>query len=119
MIVRESINFVRGKSSKSSLGVGRRVEIHRFFDELNISREDYTIDDDLNIHFKESLYLNGAQIEKLPDNLKVGWGLHLRGTQIAELPAGLEVEGSLYLTGSQIRELPPDLEVGGEIFKDF
>ena len=99
MIVRENIDFKRGMNSKESLGVGRRAEIHRFFDELNISREDYTINDNLDILLPGNLDLNDSQIRELPKGLKVG--------------------GSLYLRGTQIRELPPDLEVGGEIFKDF
>jgi hypothetical protein len=99
MIVRESINFVRGKSSKESLGVGRRAEIHRFFDELDIDREDYTIDDNFGIYFKGNLDLDNSQIR--------------------ELPSGLEVGGNLFLRGSKIEELPPDLKVGEEIYKNF
>ena len=100
MIVRESINFVRGKSSKSSLGVGRRVEIHRFFDELNISREDYTIDDNFGIYFRGSLFLADSQIRELPAGLVVGGYLDLMGSQIRELPAELKVGGNLYMRGS-------------------
>ena len=59
-----------------------------WLDSKNIS---YTLSADDNLTVGGSLYLQGAQITKLPDNLTVGGSLDQRGTQITKLPDGLTV----------------------------
>ena len=97
---------------------------------------EYEIDDNFNIYVKGNLYLSGAkitslpdnlevsgyidlennkEITSLPDNLKVGKFLDLRNTNIISLPNNLKVKGSLFLEGTKITSLPDDLKVGGSI----
>ena len=98
-IKRENMNFERGQDPKESMGIGKRALIKKWFDDLEISPDNYTIDDNLNIFFEWDLYLANIPITSLPDNLSVG--------------------GSLYLANTKITSLPDNLSVRGEIYKDF
>jgi hypothetical protein len=111
--------FVRAKDPKETIGIGKRALIKKWFDSVNVSPDEYTIDKDLNISVEGSLDLIRTQITKLPNNLSVGGDLDLYGSDITELPDNLEVRGNLFLRGTQITSLPDSLSVGGHIFKDF
>jgi len=136
--VYESISFERGKDPKSSMGIGKRALIEKWF-RTWVPDVKYMIDDNLNIIVGGDLWLRGTQITELPDNLRVGGSLDLAETQITKLPDNLRVGGDLYLQrtqitelpdnlsvggwldlkGTQITELPDNLRVGGKIYKDF
>jgi len=132
--------FERGGDPKKSMGIGKRALIKKWFDDLDVSPDKYTIDDKLNIFFegylglsntliaslpdnltiiRGYLGLSNTLITSLPDNLSVGGSLYLRNTQITYLPDNLSVGGDLYLRNTQITSLPDNLSVGGEIYKDF
>ena len=114
----EIIDFERGQDPKSSIGIGRKALIEKWF-RTWAPDVNYTIDDNLNIYVRGDLWLRGAQITELPDNLSVGGSLDLQRTQITKLPDNLSVGGGLYLQRTQITKLPDNLSVGGEIYKDF
>ena len=95
----ENMRFERGQDPKSSMGIGKRALIKKWFDDLAVSPDDYTIDDNFNIN--------------------VGGYLNLRNTSITSLPDNLSVGRSLYLENTKITSLPDNLSVGGEIYKDF
>jgi hypothetical protein len=118
-LVRENINFERGKDPKETMGLGQRTLIKKWFDSVGVNPDEYTIDKDLNISVGGDLFLVGKQITKLPDNLSVGGWLDLRRTQITKLPDNLSVGGWLDLRDTQITELPDNLRVGRKIYKDF
>jgi hypothetical protein len=68
---------------------------------------------------KGSLILRDcAQLESLPDGLKVGGSLYLEGcTGLRILPVGLEVGHSLFLEGCiRLRSLPDGLKVGHSLW---
>ena len=74
-IVREHINFEIPFSAddfKRKLKVGKIAQIEKWFNDLDISSEEYTIDKDFNINVKENLFLSGTNITSLPYNLSVG-----------------------------------------------
>ena len=102
-LVREHITrfekATSGDDFKRKLGVGRIALIDKWFSDLGISSDRYTIDKNFNISVGGYLYLYGTKITALPDNLRVG--------------------GSLYLGGTKITALPDNLKVGGKIYKDF
>ena len=68
----ENMRFERGQDPKSSMGIGKRALIKKRFDDLDISPDEYTIDNKLNIFFGEDLDLRNTPITSLPDNLSVG-----------------------------------------------
>ena len=108
----EIIDFERGQDPKSSIGIGRKALIEKWF-RTWASDAEYMIDDDLNIYVRGDLWLRRTQITELPDNLRVGGSLDLAETQITKLPDNLSVGGYLNLQGTQITELPDNLRVGG------
>jgi len=112
-----------GDDFKRKIGVGRIALIDKWFSDLGISSDRYTIDKNFNIHIQGYIdlrkYLRGTNITSLPDNLSVGGNLDLDGTNITSLPDNLSVGGSLYLRGTKITALPDNLSVGREIYKDF
>jgi len=115
----ENMRFERGQDPKSSMGIGKRALIKKWFDDLDISPDEYTIDDKLNIFLGGSLYLSNTKITSLPDNLSVERSLDLENSQITSLPDNLSVGGYLDLANTKITSLPDNLSVGGEIYKDF
>ncbi len=111
--VYETLDFERGRDPKETMNIGKRTLIKKWFDSVDVSPDEYTIDKDLNITVKKSLYLRDTQITKLPDNLTIGGWLHLQGTLLTKLPENLTVGGSLDLMGTSISELPDNLTIGG------
>ena len=102
-ISKEHIRFERSNSEenfKKDLGIGKIYQIEKWFSNLGISSNKYTIDKDFNIKVKESLDLKGTNITSLPDNLSVGENLGLKGTNITSLPDNLSVGGWLDLNGN-------------------
>ena len=90
--------FERGGDPYRKLGVGRIVLIEKWFSDLGISSDKYTIDKDFNINVGRSLYLCGTNITSLPNNLlSVEGYLNLRETNITSLPDNLSVEKYIYL----------------------
>ena len=122
-LVREHITrfekATSGDDFKRKIGVGRIALIDKWFSDLGISSDRYTIDKNFNISVLGSLNLYGTKITALPDNLSVGGDLDLSGTKITSLPDNLSVGGSLDLKGTNITALPDNLSVGREIYKDF
>ena len=140
-LVRERINekFTEDSDPIEDIGIGSKYLIQKWFESVGVDRSEYAIDDDLTIYFEGFLDLEGTQITKLPDNLRVGGSLDLQGTQTTELPSNLMVGGdldlerskiiklpdnlivggNLYIQETQITELPESLTVKGEIYKDF
>ena len=75
-LVREHITrfekATSGDDFKRKLGVGKIVQIEKWFSDLGISSDRYTIDKNFNISVGGDLYLEETKITALPDNLKVG-----------------------------------------------
>ena len=117
--VYENMRFERGQDPKTSMGIGKRALIKKWFDDLGVNPDEYTIDNHLNIKVGGSLNLENTQITSLPANLSVGEYLDLRNTQITSLPDNLSVGGSLDLENTKITFLPDNLSVRGKIYKDF
>jgi hypothetical protein len=72
-----------------------------------------------NLGLADSIDLSGSDIERLPDDLqRVKGSLILRDcAQLESLPDGLKVGGSLYLEGcTGLRSLPDGLQVGHSLF---
>ena len=116
-IVRENItSFERGGDPYRKLGIGRIYQIDKWFSDLGISSNEYTIDKDFNINVYGDLYLGGTNITSLPDNLSVRGWLDLDGTDITSLPNDLNVGKSLFLRVTKITSLPNDLSVGGYLY---
>ena len=113
------INFERGIDPKFAMDIGKRALIKKWFDDLDISPDEYNIDKNLHISFKLSLFLMGEEIISLPDNLSIGGSLDLFKSKITSLPDNLSVEGFLDLRRTQIASLPDNLKVKGNILKDF
>ena len=80
--VYENMRFERGQDPKSSMGIGKRALIKKWFDDLDIDPDYYTIDDNFNINIEKDLFLNNAQITSLPDNLSVRGCLYIEKNQI-------------------------------------
>ena len=121
-LVRENIEFKRGRNIYTSLNIGQRSLIKKWFDDVEKEKGykiDYIIDDSLNIKVSRSLNLRGTTITSLPDNLSVGRSLDLEGTKIISLPDNLSVGGYLDLRYTNITSLPDNLIVGVKIYKDF
>jgi len=116
-LIKEHITrFERGGDPYRKLGVGRAALIDKWFSDLGISPDRYTIDKDFNINVEEWLDLEGTNITSLPDNLSVGGWLDLDGTDITSLPNDLSVGWSLDLRGTNITSLPDNLSVGENIW---
>jgi hypothetical protein len=110
------MNFTRGQDPKAAMNVGKRVEIIKWFDYLEINSEYYEIDDKLNIVVYGSLDLYDVKISELPDNLIIHGCLDISHTNITKLPNNLIVKGSLFLNYTNITELPNNLIVGGHLY---
>jgi len=138
-LVRENItNFERGGDPYRKLSIGKATLIDKWFSNLGISSDEYTIDKDFNINvggyldlrgtnitslpnnlsIKRSLDLERTNITSLPNDLSVGMNLFLYGTKITSFPDNLSVEWSLYLYGTNITSLPNNLNVGRDIWLD-
>ena len=121
-IVREHITRFERPSSeedfKRKVGIGRIYQIKKWFSDLGISSDRYTIDKDFNINIKGSLDLRNTDITSLPDNLSIGGSLHLSETKITSLPNDLSVGSSLWLREIKITSLPNNLSVGEYIWLD-
>ena len=117
--VYENIEFERGLEPKQALSLGSRALIKKWFDDLDISPDRYTINTDLSIEVKGDLWLRGTNISSLPNNLSVGGRLDLRETNITLLPDNLSVKGYLDIEGTNITSLPDNLSIEGTIYKDF
>jgi len=113
--VYENMEFKRGQDPKRSMGIGKRALIKKWFDDLDVGSEEYSIDDNFNIFFKRSLDLRNTQITSLPDNLSIRGDLYLTNTLITSLPNNLSVRGFLDLTNTPITFLPDNLSVGGSL----
>jgi hypothetical protein len=142
-LVKEHIileKFTDDSDPISDMGIGTQSQIKKWFDSVGISSKYYTIDDQMYIHVRGNLDLEGTRITelpnnlrsvkgfldldgttitKLPDNLSVGGNLYLYNTAIAKLPNNLSVGGDLYLQGTAITKLPKNLKVNCNIYKDF
>lgn len=108
------MNFERTGNVKSSLNLGRKALIKKFFDDVGFSCEHYTIDNN-KIIFNHSLDLEKSKPNEMPNNLIIEGSLYLVYSNITKLPNNLKVNGSLYLSKTNIIELPDNLIVGGFI----
>ena len=71
ILVKEHINFQRGLDPKAAMGIGPKVLIKQWFDDLGIPPKNYVINPDLSIDYKYDLDLSNTKITSLPDNLTV------------------------------------------------
>jgi hypothetical protein len=114
-LVKENLyEFTRGNDPLDTLNIGYAAKIHKFFDDLDIDRRDYTVEGK-QIIFKDNLNLGGnSNLIKLPNNLKPEKSLFLSGCiNLIELPDNLDVNDSLYLSGcTSLVKLPDNLTVG-------
>ena len=116
-LIKEHITrFERGGDPYRKLGVGKIALIDKWFSDLDIGSDRYTIDKDFNINVRGSLDLSGTNITSLLNNLNVGGYLYLEGTNITSLPNDLSVGWSLDLRGTNITSLPDNLSVGENIW---
>jgi hypothetical protein len=108
-LVRESIsNFERGKDLKDALVLGKRAQIKKWFDDLDIDESYYEIKDDLSVIVKGWLNLRYTHMIELPDNLTIEGDLTIRHAQ--KLPKNLTIEGNLNLMNTELTELPDNLK---------
>ena len=114
-IDRKNISFQRGGDPYRKLGVGKAALIEKWFNDLGISSDEYTIDKDFNINVEGSLDLEGTDITSLPNDLSVGGSLYLSEIDIISLPNDLSVGGSLDLWKTKITSLPNNLSIGGSL----
>ena len=112
------MNFERGQDPKHTLNIGQRTLIDKWFKEWAPEAE-YTVDENLNIKLRASLYFYRQPISHLQDNLSVGGILDIRHTLITSLPENLSVEKWLNIRDTEIDSLPDSLKVKGYIYKDF
>ena len=108
--------FQRGRSVKDTLGLGKRALIKKWFDDLGKSSNEYVINDDFSIDYKNGLYLENTKITKLPDNLTVHGWLDLTNTKITELPDNLTIHGYLDLDNTNITKLPNNLIFNNSLY---
>ena len=114
--INEIQGFERGGDPYRKLGVGKITLIEKWFSDLGISPDKYTIDKDFNINVEGSLDLEGTDITSLPNDLSVGGSLDLWKTKITSLPNNLSIGGSLNLSRTKITSLPDNLSVGRNIW---
>jgi len=62
-----------------------------------------------------SLYLEGSQIQELPNLTEVEWSLFLSNSQIQALPKLERIGENLYLSYSQIEKLPNLVKIGMDL----
>ena len=106
--------FKRGRDVKTSLNIGKRVQIEKWFDTFAPDVE-YTIGEDLSVHVDRGLNLFHTSVTHLPDGLHVDGYIDLQGTPITHLPDGLYVVWDLDLKSTPIKQLPYSLHVGGDL----
>ena len=112
MKARKVYEFKRGQDVKASLGVGKKIQIEKWFETFAPNVE-YIIKTDLSVRVGGDLDLSDTSITHLPDGLHVvGGDLDLNDTSITHLPDRLYVGGSLDLQGTPIKHLPDRLYVG-------
>ena len=110
--------FVRGGDPLDTLGIGYEAKIHKFFDDLEISRNNYTILEDRQITFRFLDLSHCTIVIELPDNLYIENDFYLMNCKnLIKLPNNLTVDNNLWLNSSdKIVELPDDLIVHGSIY---
>jgi hypothetical protein len=67
--------------------------------------------DSFNVYSRIVLGLEPETIKEVPEMAS----LKLTNADIDQLPNGLKIKGDLTLTGSKVTQLPKDIEVGGRI----
>ena len=68
MLVRESISFQRNRDPKQALGVGVRVLIEEWLEEMSVTN--YVINDDLTIDVNGEVYLDNKDLITFPEYIK-------------------------------------------------
>ena len=71
-LVKESLSFERGQSPKTSMGVGRIVQIKKWLDHMRIEKENYTINDDHTIDIVNDVDLTYKELREFPEFIKFG-----------------------------------------------
>ena len=118
-LVKESLNeFGKGVDPLKTMELGYRASIIKFFEDLNIKEENYTIEETGEILYKMGLDLTFNK-NTIPNNLTVKGNVHLSKTNISKLPENLTIWDSLFiLYNTKLTELPDSLSVGGKIYLD-
>jgi len=114
LVKQNLFEFTRGSDPFNTLGIGYAAKIYKFFDDLGVDREIYTIEGK-QIKFIDSLYLdNNLSLVELPNNLIFGWLVSLKNCiNLVKLPEDIIIPGSLSLDGcTSLVELPHNLSVG-------
>ncbi len=115
-----AINFTKGQSPSRAMGLGKAVEIDKFFSALGISKSDYVIDEnnDFSIYFKGDLDLVNKNLTGLPTFLSKAeveenfWCDGNKLTSLVNCPR--EVGGSFSCTNNPLesKDGGPDHVVG-------
>ena len=118
-LVKESLNeFGKGNDPLKTMGLGKISEIREFFRSLNISDDNYLVNNETGkIHYLDNLNLDNTNITYLPDNLHISGFLSLEDNMdLTNLPENLTVAGSIYLGSTNITELPEGTNIMQNIY---
>ena len=117
MRAKQIYEFTRGGDPFDTLGIGYKAKIHKFFDELDIERNLYIIENN-NIIFMKGLKLIGnTNLIKLPDNLKINMYFNVNGCiNLVELPNNLKINGYAEMQRCySLVKLPDNLTIYGSL----
>jgi len=117
-IIRENLfEFNRGNDPLDILDIGYAGKIHKFFDDLGISRNNYIIKDK-RIFFRTLDLYGYKNLVELPENLEIHGYLNLLNCiSLLKLPNNLVVNNYLELGGcKKIISLPDSLIIDTYIY---
>ena len=85
-LVREHLSFERTDNPLRNMGIGRRVKIEKWLDEMGV--KNYTINDDFTIDIKENVDLSNKYLRSFPPFIKfrnVGGSFFCDSNQLTSL----------------------------------
>ena len=111
MKAKQIFEFTRGDDPLDTLGIGYKAKIYKFFDDLGVHRNNYTIEGKQIKIIDNLSFYNCTSLTKLPDNLKIFGYLNLRNCiNLVKLPDNLYIGGWLNLFGCiSLVKLPENL----------
>lgn len=120
----EDIRRIADRVIESNLPPSAEIQFAKAVGDLTKSREENEEFKDLvdeigleaaldgNLNYQGTLNLNYADIDELPDGLRVRGSLLIKNTNISFLPDDLYVGGTLDISGTDIDDIPRGLHVG-------
>lgn len=106
MVVRENIEFKRGRESKPALDIGMEVRVKEWLEENDLDR--YEILEDLSIDLQQSLQMQGGDYLNKPDYVVFS---NIRGHMNINKTEGLkELKGCPREVGGNFNALDCDLD---------